>query len=112
MLIFGHRGSPRRFPENTLASFEEALRSGADGFETDLRYLADRVAVLYHDDEREEREIESFTSDECRTVPRLAELAPFAPRTTMMLEVKRSQWEDALLAEIASWPNVIVTSFD
>ncbi|PYQ58841.1 MAG: hypothetical protein DMF58_13870 [Acidobacteria bacterium] len=29
-LIFGHRGSPRRFPENTLASFEEALRSGAN----------------------------------------------------------------------------------
>src|SRR5919201_966059 len=49
MLIFGHRGSPRRFPENTIASFEEALRAGADGFETDLRLLADGAAVLFHD---------------------------------------------------------------
>jgi glycerophosphoryl diester phosphodiesterase len=30
----------------------------------------------------------------------------------MMLEVKRSKWEDALLAQIATWPNIIVTSFD
>jgi len=50
-LIFGHRGSPNRQPENTMASFEEAVRSGADGFETDLRLLSDGVAVLYHDDE-------------------------------------------------------------
>ena len=50
-LIFGHRGSPKRFPENTLASFEEALRAGADGFETDLRMLADRSVILFHDDE-------------------------------------------------------------
>ena len=46
-LIFGHRGSPKRFPENTLASFEETLRAGADGFETDLRLLFDRTAVLF-----------------------------------------------------------------
>ena len=35
-LIFGHRGSPNQQPENTVASFEAALRGGADGFETDL----------------------------------------------------------------------------
>jgi glycerophosphoryl diester phosphodiesterase len=111
-LIFGHRGSPRRFPENTIESFEEALRGGADGFETDLRLLADDVAVLFHDHEIAGRDIESFTSAERDTLPRLAELSRFAERTTMMLEVKRSGWEEALLAEIASWPKVIVTSFD
>ena len=62
MLIFGHRGSPRRHRENTLDSFRAALREGADGFETDLRFLSDRVAVLYHDDELDEQEIESLTS--------------------------------------------------
>jgi hypothetical protein len=30
MLIFGHRGSPRRFAENSVESFEETLRAGAD----------------------------------------------------------------------------------
>ena len=110
--IFGHRGSPRRFRENTIASFEEALRAGADGFETDLRLLADDVPILFHDHDLGGREIESFTSDECPGVARVSELARFAGRTTMMLEVKRSGWEDALLAAVASWPNIIVTSFD
>ncbi len=116
MLIFGHRGSPRRFRENTMESFEEALRAGADGFETDLRFLSDQVAVLYHDDELDEREIELLTSgyfaQKGMQVQLVRDLAAFAPRTTMMLEVKRSRWEDALLKEIESWPNVIVTSFD
>ncbi len=113
-LIYGHRGSPKRFPENTLASFEEALRAGADGFETDLRLLSDRTAVLYHDDELGEEEIESLTFDECRLrgVQRLQELASYARRTTMILEVKRSKWEDILLGEIGKWPNIIVASFD
>src|SRR5215210_734543 len=64
-LIFGHRGSPKRFPENTIASFDEALRAGADGFETDLRLLFDRTAVLYHDDELGETAIESLTYTQC-----------------------------------------------
>ncbi len=115
-LIFGHRGSPKRFPENTLASFDEALRAGADGFETDLRLLSDKAAVLFHDDELEDDEIESLSFDESvkrgARVVRLGDLAPYAGRTTMVLEVKRSKWEDALLAQIGNWPNIIVASFD
>lgn len=115
-LIFGHRGSPRTHPENTIASFEESLRAGADGFETDLRLLSDRTAILFHDDELDEDAIESLTSaqlsERVGAVVPLAELAKFAGRTTMILEVKRSKWEDALLEHVAQWENVIVASFD
>lgn len=115
-LILGHRGSPKRFPENTLASFEEALRAGADGFETDLRLLFDRTAVLYHDDHLEEDEIESLTftqaAERGAMIERLAGIGQFAHRGLMVLEVKRSRWEEALLAEIADWPDVVVASFD
>lgn len=115
-LIFGHRGSPKRFPENTLASFDEALRAGADGFETDLRLLSDQSAVLFHDDELADDEIESLSFDESvkrgAKIERLRDLARYARRTTMVLEVKRSKWEEALLAEIGNWPNIIVASFD
>lgn len=114
-LILGHRGSPRRQPENTVASFEEALRAGADGFETDLRLLSDKTAVLFHDDELGDRAIESLSSDECfrdRRVERVRELARFAGRAHMVLEVKRSKWEDILLSEIAGWDNIVVASFD
>ena len=110
-LILGHRGSPRRFPENTVASFEEALRAGADGFETDLRLLADRTAVLFHDHEVGEEESETLTSAQLPAAP-LAALAPFAGRCTMVLEVKRSKWEETLLEHIASWPKIVVASFD
>jgi glycerophosphoryl diester phosphodiesterase len=114
--IYGHRGSPKRFPENTLASFDEALRSGADGFETDLRLLFDRTPVLYHDDELDEVDIESLTFTQCAQrgamVERLADLSRFAGRGTMILEVKRSHWEDLLIAEVSAWPDAIVSSFD
>ncbi len=116
MLIFGHRGSPRRFHENTVDSFEEALRVGADGFETDLRLLSDGVAVLYHDSEIGEDAVESLSSADVvargMTVQRVGDLARFAGRTTMILEVKRGKWEDALVAEIGAWTSIVVASFD
>lgn len=115
-LIFGHRGSPKRFPENTLASFEEALRSGADGFETDLRLLFDRAAVLFHDDELNDEQVESLTFTQCAergaVVERLADLERFAGRAMMILEVKRARWEQTILEQVRDWPNTIIASFD
>jgi len=115
-LILGHRGSPKRFPENTLASFEEALRAGADGFETDLRLLFDRTAVLYHDDELNEAEIESLTFTQCAErgamVERLSDLSRFAGRAMMVLEVKRSRWEETLIECVGQWPDSVIASFD
>jgi glycerophosphoryl diester phosphodiesterase len=110
-LIFGHRGSPRRFPENTVDSFGEALQSGADGFETDLRLLADGVAVLFHDDELNGEPVESLRSDQLRA-QRVRDLARFSRRGTMILEVKRGGWEDKLIEEIGAWSNIVVASFD
>jgi glycerophosphoryl diester phosphodiesterase len=111
MLIFGHRGSPKRFPENTIPSFEDAVRAGADGFETDLRLLADGVAVLFHDDEIGELQVETVASELVRA-EHLHELQRFNGRCTMVLEVKRGGWEDALLDAVGKWKNIIVASFD
>ena len=115
-LIFGHRGSPKRYPENTLASFDEALRAGADGFETDLRLLFDRTAVLYHDDELEETEVESLTFTQCaergQLVQRLSDLARYAGRAQMILEVKRAKWEETLIEHVGEWPGSVIASFD
>ncbi len=115
-LILGHRGDPKRFPENTIAAFDEALRAGADGFETDLRLLFDRTAVLFHDDELQEHEIETLTFTQCAErgamVARLSDLERYAGRATMVLEVKRARWEDTLLEQVSSWPDTIVASFD
>src|SRR5215212_6020997 len=111
-LIFGHRGAPKRFAENTIESFEEALRAGADGFETDLRLLSDRVPVLFHDDDLGEDEIESLSSDQCGPVVRVSDLARFAGRATMVLEVKRGKWEELLVETVRKWPDIVLASFD
>jgi glycerophosphoryl diester phosphodiesterase len=115
-LIFGHRGSPKRFPENTIESFEEAFRAGADGFETDLRLLSDRVPILFHDDDLGDDAIESLSVAQCseRGVPivRVADLEPFTARGTLILEVKRSRWEGLLAQTVRNWPNIVLASFD
>lgn len=115
-LIYGHRGAPLSVPENTLASFEEALRNGADGFETDLRRLSDGTAVLHHDDELDGVEIETLASGEYvsrgLTPVHVFELGRFAGRCSMILEIKRSGWEDALITEVGQWPAIVVASFD
>src|SRR5262249_36989798 len=48
-LVFGHRGSPRVAPENTLASFETAADQGVDGVELDARLCATGELVVAHD---------------------------------------------------------------
>lgn len=115
-LIFGHRGSPNRFRENTMASFEETLRIGADGFETDLRLLFDHTAVLFHDDLIDDDDVETLTFTQCAErsglVQRLEDLAAFAGRAKMILEVKRSKWEQPLIEHVSGWPDVVVASFD
>ena len=115
-LVFGHRGSPLHAPENTIRSFAAAFDAGADGIETDLRLLSDRVAVLYHDDDVGEHEIESMTTaavvEAGVKVEKLRDLAPFARRGTLVLEIKRGKWEEVLIEEVGSWPNIIIASFD
>lgn len=99
-----------------MASFEETLRAGADGFETDLRLLFDHTAVLFHDDELKEDQIETLTFTQCAergaVIERLSDLARFAGRGMMVLEVKRARWEETILEQVSAWPNIIIASFD
>jgi glycerophosphoryl diester phosphodiesterase len=46
---FAHRGARAHAPENTLESFELALRLGAKALESDVWLTSDGVAVLDHD---------------------------------------------------------------
>jgi len=48
--LLAHRGGMGRAPENTLASFKQALADGADGFECDVCLTQDKQPVLIHVD--------------------------------------------------------------
>ncbi|KAF9035043.1 PLC-like phosphodiesterase [Hymenopellis radicata] len=43
---WGHRGASAAFPENTLASFEAAMRDGAEGIESDLRRTTNSSGLI------------------------------------------------------------------
>lgn len=47
--LFGHRGSPRTHPENTVPGFEAAVAAGLDGVELDVQRTIDGVLVVRHD---------------------------------------------------------------
>jgi glycerophosphoryl diester phosphodiesterase len=47
--IFGHRGAAGEIPENTMASFERAVRAGAVYLELDVHMTADGEVVVSHD---------------------------------------------------------------
>ncbi|WP_373185431.1 glycerophosphodiester phosphodiesterase [Halopseudomonas sp.] len=48
-LIYGHRGARGEAPENTLASFRQALAAGVRRVELDLHLSADRQLMVIHD---------------------------------------------------------------
>ena len=50
-MILGHRGSTKikKYPENTLQAFIEAIELGADGIELDVRMTKDNQLVVFHD---------------------------------------------------------------
>jgi len=48
--IFGHRGAAGEFPENTMVSFERAVRAGAIYLELDVHMSCDGEIVVSHDE--------------------------------------------------------------
>lgn len=51
-LIFGHRGYPHKFPENSLKGFAYAIAHGIDGLEFDVHLTKDNVPVIMHDEKK------------------------------------------------------------
>ncbi|HUO08884.1 MAG TPA: glycerophosphodiester phosphodiesterase family protein [Phycisphaerae bacterium] len=78
VIAVGHRGAPAYAPENTVASFEEAIRLGARAVEFDLRMTADGVPVVLHDE----------------TLDRT---------TNGHGEVRHWEWNDLLRVDAGSW---------
>ena len=48
-IVIAHRGASLHAPENTLAAFDLAVRSGADAIEFDLKLTSDGEVVVLHD---------------------------------------------------------------
>jgi glycerophosphoryl diester phosphodiesterase len=100
--VVAHRGASSTRPENTLASFEEAIRLGARIVEFDVRLSREGVPVVMHDPavdrttdgtgfvhELTAPEISSLRVDGTSRVPTLDEvLAALSGRAAAAIEIK------------------------
>ena len=61
--IFGHRGLPNSYPENTFLSLNKALEI-CDFVETDVRITKDKELILFHDPTLNNQKIEELLLQE------------------------------------------------
>jgi glycerophosphoryl diester phosphodiesterase len=90
-LLIGHRGAgaAKLIPENTLASFDQALGDGCDGFEFDVRLTEDEEAVLSHDPRFGKFKIERTIARDLPSLPRLRDvLKRYQDKAFLDIEVK------------------------
>jgi glycerophosphoryl diester phosphodiesterase len=72
--------------------------------------------VLFHDAEFRGRPFEEQTRGEIESeygpLASLADLEPLASRARLVIEVKRSGFEEKLHATVRDWPDITISSFD
>jgi glycerophosphoryl diester phosphodiesterase len=116
-LLLGHRGARARksIPENTLASFDQALADGCDGFEFDLRLTADEQAMICHDARSGRIEIARVSARQCAGLPRLEDvLTRYHKRAFLDIELKVAGLEKITIAALRKHPprqGMVVSSF-
>jgi glycerophosphoryl diester phosphodiesterase len=116
-LLLGHRGARalKSIPENTSASFDQALADGCDGFEFDVRLTADGTPVVCHDPQTGSIEIARASAEQLAALPLLQDvLARYQQRAFLDIELKVSRLEGitiALLQERSPSRGFVVSSF-
>jgi glycerophosphoryl diester phosphodiesterase len=116
-LLLGHRGARalKSIPENTPASFDQALADGCDGFEFDVRLTADGTPVVCHDPQTGSIEIARASAEQVAALPLLQDvLARYQQRAFLDIELKVPRLEGitiALLQERSPGRGFVVSSF-
>lgn len=100
-LIFGHRGYPYKFPENSLSGFEYAIEHGVDGLEFDVHLTKDNVPVVMHDEkinrttngrgkirEYTYQELQQFQLENGEAIPSLKDLLSLARQKPVYLNLE------------------------
>lgn len=116
-LLLGHRGAraTASVAENTLASFDLALRHGCDGFEFDVRMKNCGRAVICHDPVVDGITVSTAACQELTHLPELrGVLARYAERAFLNIELKVPGLESfvlVVLKEHVPQHGYVVSSF-
>lgn len=110
---FAHRGGRGHGPDNTLATFREALARGATALETDAWLTADGLVVLDHDGvlrtaQRRHEPIADVRRDELPAhIPTIGELyAACGTDFDLAIDVRRPDVAAAIVKEAAAYDAV------
>ncbi|MCL4373275.1 MAG: glycerophosphodiester phosphodiesterase [Candidatus Marsarchaeota archaeon] len=115
MLKIGHRGAGGDVPENTIASFAEAIKSGANAVELDVRSTKDNKLVVFHNEKVDKLTsakgyVSDFTLKEIKAfdlkgerVPTLGEALDFIDSKVdkILIEIKEPGTEKSIIDEIS-----------
>ena len=127
-LKIGHRGARSYEPENTLKSFERAIKLGVNAIEFDVRQTKDKELIIIHDSKVDKvtngkglvgrltlKEIK-LLKVEGEPIPTLAEALDFIDKKAgkILVELKETGFENKVLKEIKKRgleERVIIVSF-
>lgn len=126
MKIIGHRGVPSLAPENTLASFDAAVKAGCSMIELDVHVVEGRLLVIH--DETLERTtngrglLSNYSLDQLRSldaglgqrIPFLEEVIELTPsEVTIQVELKGANTAAPTAALLARYPGrrFLISSF-
>ena len=93
VFVLGHRGSPKKERENTIASFLRAMEDGADGVELDIHPTLDHRLVVSHDNSLK-RVFGIDMKIEDSTLAAIREKAPEVPLLSEVLDALGPVWYD------------------
>lgn len=116
-LLLGHRGarSTPSVAENTLASFDLALKHGCDGFEFDVRLAGSGRLVVCHDPRVNGVTVSCATRKQLLDLPQLEDvLERYARRVFLDIEIKVKGMESTTLAALRAHEperNYVISSF-
>jgi glycerophosphoryl diester phosphodiesterase len=98
-LLLGHRGARalKSVPENTVASFDQALADGCDGFEFDVRLSEDEEAVVCHDAKVAGYDVSRTNAKQLSQLPRLRDVLQRYRDSFLDIELKVKGLERILL---------------
>ncbi len=124
----GHRGASGEAPENTLKSFEEAIKSkeAINAIELDVRRTKDKKLIVMHDEKLKrlahiDKYVSELTLDEIKSIDIQGEKIPTLKEAIelidhrvkhILIEIKEPGYEEEILKEIKEVKDIaIIISF-
>jgi glycerophosphoryl diester phosphodiesterase len=115
MLKIGHRGARGSVAENTIQSFEEAIKEGANAIELDVRETKDKKLVIFHNEKVDKltdakgyvkdftlKELKQLKVNRIGEIPTLEEALDFLKdkNVKILIEIKEPGTEERVVKEV------------